>query len=58
VAPAGIGRLLRSFADEPSKWRAAAEGGKHHMGTTRITVILVSVWLTSTAAFTARRTCS
>jgi hypothetical protein len=44
VAPAGIGRLLRSFADEPSKWRAAAEGGKHHMGTTRITVILVSVW--------------
>lgn len=36
VASAGIGRLVRSFADEPSEWRAAAEGGKHHMGTTRM----------------------
>lgn len=33
---AGIGRLERAFADEPDAWRAAAEGGKHHMGTTRM----------------------
>ncbi|MCZ6853596.1 MAG: GMC family oxidoreductase [Gammaproteobacteria bacterium] len=33
---AGVGHVERAFADEPSAWRRAAEGGKHHMGTTRM----------------------
>lgn len=32
----GIGYMERAFADEPSAWKRAAEGGKHHMGTTRM----------------------
>ncbi len=32
----GIGRVERTFVDEPSAWKRAAEGGKHHMGTTRM----------------------
>jgi choline dehydrogenase-like flavoprotein len=32
----GLGRLELAFPDEPGAWRAAAEGGKHHMGTTRM----------------------
>lgn len=32
----GIGRVERAFPDEPSAWKRAAEGGKHHMGTTRM----------------------
>jgi choline dehydrogenase-like flavoprotein len=32
----GVGHVERAFADEPSTWKRAAEGGKHHMGTTRM----------------------
>lgn len=33
---AGVGRFEAAFPDEPSAWRQAVEGGKHHMGTTRM----------------------
>jgi len=33
---AGVGRLELAFPDEPDRWSAAAFGGKHHMGTTRM----------------------
>lgn len=33
---AGTGRIELAFPDEPEAWRAAAEGGKHHMGSTRM----------------------
>lgn len=35
---AGVGHLEPAFPDEPSAWRAATEGGLHHMGTTRMHV--------------------
>jgi choline dehydrogenase-like flavoprotein len=38
VRRAGVGHLERAFPDEPSAWRHAVEGGKHHMGTTRMHV--------------------
>jgi choline dehydrogenase-like flavoprotein len=33
---AGLGHLELAFPDDPDSWRAACEGGKHHMGTTRM----------------------
>lgn len=33
---AGIGHIERSLADNDEAWRRALEGGKHHMGTTRM----------------------
>lgn len=36
AAQAGDGRFETAFPDEPSAWRQAVEGGKHHMGTTRM----------------------
>lgn len=33
---AGLGHLDLAFPDESEAWRAASEGGKHHMGTTRM----------------------
>lgn len=33
---ADVGRIELAFPDTPEAWRAAAEGGKHHMGTTRM----------------------
>jgi choline dehydrogenase-like flavoprotein len=36
VRDAGVGQLELAFADEPAAWRHAAEGGLHHMGTTRM----------------------
>ncbi len=33
---AGLGHLAPAFPDDPSAWRATAEGGKHLMGTTRM----------------------
>ena len=33
---AGVGRLELSFPDTPDGWRSVLEGGKHHMGTTRM----------------------
>lgn len=33
---AGLGHLELRFPDEPEHWGAAAFGGKHHMGTTRM----------------------
>jgi choline dehydrogenase-like flavoprotein len=33
---AGVGRLELAFPDHPERWSAAAFGGKHHMGTTRM----------------------
>jgi choline dehydrogenase-like flavoprotein len=38
VREAGVGHVERAFPDEPSAWRQAVEGGKHHMGTTRMHV--------------------
>jgi choline dehydrogenase-like flavoprotein len=38
VRQAGVGRLERAFPDEPAAWREVLEGGKHHMGTTRMHV--------------------
>ena len=38
VRQAGIGHLERAFPDSPAAWRQALEGGKHHMGTTRMHV--------------------
>ncbi len=35
---AGLGRIELRFPDENDAWRAAVEGGKHHMGTTRMHV--------------------
>jgi choline dehydrogenase-like flavoprotein len=32
----GIGHIERSLADNDEAWRRALEGGKHHMGTTRM----------------------
>lgn len=32
----GFGHIELAFPDEPAAWRAAAIGGKHHMGTTRM----------------------
>lgn len=32
----GVGHLELAFRDDPEAWRAAAVGGKHHMGTTRM----------------------
>jgi choline dehydrogenase-like flavoprotein len=36
VRQAGIGEFQAAFPDDPSAWRRAVEGGKHHMGTTRM----------------------
>ena len=36
VRQAGVGHLERAFPDAPAAWRQALEGGKHHMGTTRM----------------------
>jgi choline dehydrogenase-like flavoprotein len=36
LAGAGHGRLALAFDDTAEAWRAAAFGGKHHMGTTRM----------------------
>jgi choline dehydrogenase-like flavoprotein len=36
VRQAGVGHFEAAFPDEPSAWRGAIEGGKHHMGTTRM----------------------
>jgi choline dehydrogenase-like flavoprotein len=36
VKQAGVGHFEGAFPDEPSAWRQAIEGGKHHMGTTRM----------------------
>jgi choline dehydrogenase-like flavoprotein len=36
VRRAGVGHLELAFPNEPSAWREAVEGGKHHMGTTRM----------------------
>jgi choline dehydrogenase-like flavoprotein len=36
VRESGVGHLELAFADEPSAWRGATEGGLHHMGTTRM----------------------
>ena len=36
VRQAGVGRFEGAFPDEPPAWRQAVEGGKHHMGTTRM----------------------
>ena len=33
---ARLGRLETPLGDDPEAWRAASEGGKHHMGTTRM----------------------
>jgi choline dehydrogenase-like flavoprotein len=33
---AGSGRIELAFPNTQDAWRAAAEGGKHHMGTTRM----------------------
>ena len=33
---ASLGHIELGFDDDPSAWRAAAVGGKHHMGTTRM----------------------
>ena len=33
---AGLGHVALAFEDDPSAWRAAVSGGKHHMGTTRM----------------------
>jgi choline dehydrogenase-like flavoprotein len=33
---AGVGRLQLSLGDEDARWISAIEGGKHHMGTTRM----------------------
>ena len=38
VRQAGVGHLERAFPDAPAAWRQAVEGGKHHMGTTRMHV--------------------
>jgi choline dehydrogenase-like flavoprotein len=38
VRQAGVGHFESAFPDEPSAWRRAVEGGKHHMGTTRMHV--------------------
>lgn len=38
IRQAGVGHLERAFADAPAAWRQAVEGGKHHMGTTRMRV--------------------
>ena len=38
VRQAGIGQLERAFPDTPAAWRQEVEGGKHHMGTTRMHV--------------------
>jgi choline dehydrogenase-like flavoprotein len=38
VRQAGAGHLERAFPDAPAAWRQALEGGKHHMGTTRMHV--------------------
>jgi choline dehydrogenase-like flavoprotein len=38
VRQAGVGHLERAFPDELASWRQAVEGGKHHMGTTRMHV--------------------
>jgi choline dehydrogenase-like flavoprotein len=38
VRQAGVGHFEGAFPDEPSAWRGAIEGGKHHMGTTRMHV--------------------
>ncbi|MBA3555849.1 MAG: GMC family oxidoreductase [Gemmatimonadales bacterium] len=38
VRHAGVGHFEGAFPDEPSAWRQAVEGGKHHMGTTRMHV--------------------
>jgi choline dehydrogenase-like flavoprotein len=38
VRQAGVGHFEGAFPDEPSAWRQAVEGGKHHMGTTRMHV--------------------
>jgi choline dehydrogenase-like flavoprotein len=38
VRRSGIGHLERAFPDESSAWERAVEGGKHHMGTTRMHV--------------------
>lgn len=38
VRQAGVGHLERAFPDSPAAWRQALEGGKHHMGTTRMHV--------------------
>jgi choline dehydrogenase-like flavoprotein len=35
---AGAGRFEPGFSDEPAAWRRGVEGGKHHMGTTRMHV--------------------
>ena len=36
VRQAGVGHFEGAFPDQPSAWRQAVEGGKHHMGTTRM----------------------
>jgi choline dehydrogenase-like flavoprotein len=36
IRESGAGHLELAFADEPSAWRDATEGGLHHMGTTRM----------------------
>ncbi len=36
VRDAGVGHVERAFPDEPLAWLEAVEGGKHHMGTTRM----------------------
>lgn len=33
---AGLGRFEARFGDDLASWRSAVEGGKHHMGTTRM----------------------
>jgi choline dehydrogenase-like flavoprotein len=38
VRQAGVAHFEAAFPDEPSAWRQAVEGGKHHMGTTRMHV--------------------
>jgi len=36
VRRSGLGQVALAFEDEPTAWRAATGGGKHHMGTTRM----------------------
>ncbi len=38
VRASAVGHVKLGFADEPSAWRGATEGGLHHMGTTRMHV--------------------
>jgi choline dehydrogenase-like flavoprotein len=38
VRQAGLGHFETALPDEPEAWRQAVEGGKHHMGTTRMHV--------------------